>query len=173
MPVKKRSSQIITAKAKNISMLLCDVDGVLTDGGLYYAPDGTELKRFDAQDGYGIRRAQRYGVAVGFISGRNIPAVEHRARQLEITELHQGELDKLSVCKDIMGRNGLIAEQIAFIGDEIFDVPLMEFVGLGCAPHNARPEAKQSADYVTKSDGGHGAVREVIDLILTAKNGKV
>jgi len=173
MPVKKLSSKNITAKAKNISMLLCDVDGVLTDGGLYYAPDGTELKRFDAQDGYGIRRAQRNGIAVGFISGRNIPAVEHRARQLEITELHQGELDKLSVCQDIMARNGLSSEQIAFIGDEIFDVPLIEFVGLGCAPNNARPEAKQGADYVTKSDGGHGAVREVIDLILTAKNGKV
>jgi YrbI family 3-deoxy-D-manno-octulosonate 8-phosphate phosphatase len=161
-----RDKKTIARKARRIKMLLLDVDGVMTDGGLYYSARGVEMKRFHAQDGYGVVRAHDHGLKIGIISGRSTPIVDARARDLKVEELHQGSNDKVTVMQAIRARHKLKPEEIAFIGDELFDVPLLQSVGLSLAPKNARPEVKRRVDYVTQARGGEGAVREAVDLIL-------
>lgn len=150
-------------------MLLLDVDGVLTDGGLYYSADGIELKRFHAHDGYGVVRAHRHGLRVGLISGRTTPIVDARAAVLKIEDVIQGTEDKVSALRTLQGKYGFEDEEFAFVGDELFDMPLLQTVGFSAAPRNARKEVKEIVDYVTSVDGGDGAVREVIDLILAVQ----
>jgi 3-deoxy-D-manno-octulosonate 8-phosphate phosphatase (KDO 8-P phosphatase) len=153
-------------KARRIRLLLLDVDGVLTDGGIYYTPEGVEFKRFNAQDGYGVRRAREGGIKVAIISGRSAGAVESRAKEMGVDELHQGISDKVAVSRDIQLRFGIVNEEVAFMGDDLFDLPLLEAVGLSAAPTNARPEVRKLVDFVSESRGGDGAVREFIDFIL-------
>jgi 3-deoxy-D-manno-octulosonate 8-phosphate phosphatase (KDO 8-P phosphatase) len=155
------------AKLRRIRLVLLDVDGVMTDGGLYYSADGVELKRFNAQDGYGIVRAREHGLKIGIISGRSSPVVEARARTLEIEELYQGVEDKVSAMEELRRKFSLEDREIAFIGDDLFDLPLLHRVGFSAAPCNARAEVKREVDYVTKAAGGEGAVREFIDLIIS------
>lgn len=153
-------------KVKRIKMILFDVDGVMTDGGIYYLADGHELKRFNAQDGYGVVRAREHGLKIGMVSGRSTPTVEARAKELNVGDLYQDASDKLDVMRQIQKRHILREEEIAFMGDDLFDLPILHAVGFSAAPKNARSEVKKAVDYVTKADGGHGAVRELIDFIL-------
>ncbi len=156
----------IRSRVLPVKMLLLDVDGVMTDGGLYYGADGVELKRFDAHDGYGVVRASEHGLRIGIISGRSTPIVEARARVLHIEDVFQGSMDKVTPMRDLQRKYGLQEHEFAFIGDELFDIPLLSLVGFSAGPRNARPEVKRVVDYVTKSRGGDGAVREVIELII-------
>ena len=157
------------ARARRIRMVLLDVDGVLTDGGLYYTAEGHEFKRFHAHDGYGIVRGREAGLTFGIISGRTTPIVDARARVLRIDEVIQGMEDKVTAMRQIQQRRGLADDEFAFIGDDLFDVPLLRTVGLSAAPRNALPAVKRAVHYVTKLGGGEGAVREFIDLILAGR----
>lgn len=165
----KTNLRALGVKLRRIRMLLLDVDGVLTDGGLYYSADGIELKRFHAHDGYGVVRAHRHGLRVGLISGRTTPIVDARAAVLKIEDVIQGTEDKVSALRTLQGKYGFEDEEFAFVGDELFDMPLLQTVGFSAAPRNARKEVKEIVDYVTSVDGGDGAVREVIDLILAVQ----
>ena len=156
-------------KASAIRMVLLDVDGVMTDGGIYYSEKGGELKRFNAHDGYGVVRAHEHGLRVGIISGRFTPVVDARAKALHIRDVYQNRVDKVEVMKEIRRQHRLTKEQICFMGDELFDIPLLGQVGFSAAPKNARPEVKRIVDYVTNANGGDGAVREVIDLIIRSQ----
>ncbi len=156
-------------KLLQVKMLLLDVDGVMTDGGLYYSADGHELKRFHAHDGYGVVRAREHGLRVGIISGRDTPIVTARARVLKIDDVFQGTMDKVTPMRILQEKYGLKEEEFAFIGDELFDLPLLRLVGFSAAPRNARAEVKREVDHVTAVDGGNGAVREIIDMILAAQ----
>ena len=156
----------LTKRIRRIKMLLLDVDGVMTDGGIYYSADGAEMKRFHAQDGYGIVRAREHGLKIGIISGRSTPVVDARARELKADEVIQGSTDKLAAMEEIRQRHGLEPDEIAFIGDDLFDIPLLKAVGFSAAPKNARPEVKKAVDFITPSSGGHGAVRELVEFIL-------
>lgn len=161
-----RRGSTLAAKARTIKAIILDVDGVMTDGGIYYTADGVELKRFNAHDGYGIARARQSGIRFAIISGRETPAVTRRAQDLQITEVHQGRVDKLTVLREIQDKWEFDETEFCFIGDDLFDLPLLKVVGLSAAPANARPEVKHRVDYVCNARGGDGAVREVVDLIL-------
>ena len=153
-------------KLKTIQMLLLDVDGVMTDGGIIYDGNGLETKVFNVKDGHGIKMLQRAGIQVGIITGRTSAVVDVRARELGIDLLYQGALRKLECYEDVKRRTGLADHQIAYVGDDVIDVPVMRRVGFAAAPCDALDEAKQVADYVTAQAGGRGAVREVCDLLL-------
>ncbi|HTS00101.1 MAG TPA: HAD-IIIA family hydrolase [Bacteroidota bacterium] len=161
-----RSRAAIAARARRVKMVLLDVDGVLTDGGLYYTAEGHELKRFHAHDGYGIQRGREAGLAFGIISGRSTPIVDARARVLKIDDVIQGTEDKVAAMRTIQRRRGFADGEFAFIGDDLFDIPLLKTVGLSAAPPNALDDVRAVVHYVTRSAGGEGAVRDFIDLIL-------
>jgi 3-deoxy-D-manno-octulosonate 8-phosphate phosphatase (KDO 8-P phosphatase) len=150
-------------------MVILDVDGVLTDGRVIYDANGLEYRCFDVHDGYGISRARELGVKLALLSGRTSKVVNHRARRLRITEVHQGAGDKVSVFKEIKKKYQLKDEEFCFIGDDEFDLPLLDLVGFSAAPHNAIERVRQRVDYVAEKDGGRGAVREVLDMILRAR----
>jgi len=153
-----------------IRLLVLDVDGVLTDGGLYYGPAGEALKRFDVRDGLGIRMLQKAGVTVAIISGRGSEALAARAADLDIAELHMAVGEKGEVLAGIAHRLGLAREEIAAMGDDLPDLPLFAAAGLRIAPADAEPELIAAADHVTTRSGGHGAVRDAAHHIL-ALNG--
>lgn len=155
-------------KLKLIKLLLLDVDGVMTDGRIVYDANGLEIKSFNVKDGHGIKMLQRHGIEVGIITGRTSVVVDFRARELGITLLYQGSLKKLESYADIRRKTGLEDNQIAFMGDDVIDVPVMRRVGFSAAPPDALPEVLAVADFVTVNNGGKGAVREICDLILKA-----
>lgn len=159
--------------AAGIRVLLMDVDGVLTDGRLYLVPgpDGkiVETKGFDSQDGIGLRWLQWYGIKTGVISGRDSPATAERARQVDMTWVFQGHIEKIPLFEKIMAEANVTREQVAYVGDDLTDVVIMRRVGLSFATANARPEVKHSASAVTAASGGSGAIREVIELLLKAR----
>ena len=161
-----KSRVTIRSKARRIKLLLLDVDGVMTDGGLYYSAGGAEMKRFHAHDGFGVVRAHEHGLKLGIISGRSSPVVEARAKVLKIDEVYLDAMDKLAVMRGIQERLNLRDDEIGFIGDDLFDLPLLSVVGLSAAPPNAQPGVRSAVDYVTRAPGGGGAVREIIELIL-------
>lgn len=160
-------------RARPIRLLLMDVDGVWTDGSIYHIPghDGeiVEFKYSNAQDGMALRWAHEHGVKSGLISGRDAPGVTHRARMLGVTYIYQGHLEKNGPYKEICADAQVKDYQVAYVGDDLPDVPLIRRVGLGVAVANAREEVKRNADFVTGREGGSGAIREVIELILTAQ----
>jgi 3-deoxy-D-manno-octulosonate 8-phosphate phosphatase (KDO 8-P phosphatase) len=160
-------------RAAKIKLLLMDVDGVMTDGKLYYVPDaeGTvaETKGFNAQDGIALQWMQWKGIRTGLISGRESIATSERARQVKMDYVYQGHIEKIPILQEILADAKLQPEQVAFIGDDLTDVVVMRRVGLAVAVANARPEVKQAAHYVTEASGGNGAVREAIELILDAQ----
>jgi 3-deoxy-D-manno-octulosonate 8-phosphate phosphatase (KDO 8-P phosphatase) len=156
----------LAKKLRQIRLLLLDVDGVLTDGGIYYSGQGVEMKRFNAHDGYGVVRAREHGLKLGIISGRNTPIVDIRAREMQITDVVQNANDKVEVMEALRHKHGLQPDEVAFMGDDLFDLPLLSKVGFSAAPSNALREVRESVDYVATLSGGGGAVREVIDLIL-------
>ena len=150
-----------------------DVDGVWTDGALYYfaGPDNdmVETKGVTAQDGMGLRWAHAAGLKTGLISGRESAGIAHRARMLGVTYIYQDHLEKIPVYEEICRDAGVSDQEVAYVGDDLPDIPIIRRVGLGVAVANARPEVKRCADYVTTAAGGQGAVREVLELIMDAR----
>ena len=153
-------------KLANIQLLVVDVDGVLTDGSLIINPDGSESKSFSTLDGHGLRLWRRAGLKVAFLSGRVSEPTQYRAQQLGIDYCLQDCHDKLSSLEQLLKQTGLSAEQVAYIGDDLPDLPPIRCAGFGVAVANAVDEVKDAADYVTANPGGNGAVREVIEYIL-------
>jgi 3-deoxy-D-manno-octulosonate 8-phosphate phosphatase (KDO 8-P phosphatase) len=163
----------VKERAAKIRLLLMDVDGVLTDGKLYNVPDAqgkmAETKGFNAQDGIALQWLVWYGIQTGVISGRVSPATEERAKQVRMTYVYQGHIEKVPILEEILGKAGLSADQVAYMGDDLTDIVVMNRVGLSIAPANARTEVKRSAMHTTQAAGGQGAVREVIELLLDAQ----
>ena len=154
------------SKVANIKLLAMDVDGVLTDGSIILHHDGTESKRFNFLDGHGIRMWHRAGLKTAFISGRTAEATTQRAKQLEVTYVFQDCREKLTSFERLLKEAGLEAAEVAYIGDDVMDIPLLKRAGLSVAVANAVDEVKQNAAYVTERPGGGGAVREMIEYIL-------
>ena len=150
-----------------------DVDGVLTDGKLYYVRDAEgnmiETKGFDTQDGIALQWLSWKGIKTGVISGRLSPATVERAKQVNMTYIYQGHIEKIPILEEILRESGIAAGEVAYMGDDLTDVVIMRRVGLSVATANARPEVKQSAMYTTHAAGGQGAVREVIEILLKAQ----
>ena len=159
----------ITEKARQIRLLALDVDGVLTDGCLYFTEDGQEIKTFDSQGGHGIKLLQKTGIVCAIITGRTSQLVERRARNLGITLLLQGREDKLVALKELSEQLSIPLEEMAYVGDDWPDLPAIRAAGLGVAVANAHREVRRYADFVSLATGGRGAVREVCDLILEAQ----
>ncbi|MCL7487364.1 MAG: HAD hydrolase family protein [Desulfobulbaceae bacterium] len=156
-------------RAKEIKLLLLDVDGVLTDGTITYTHDGGESKSFHTQDGFGLRILQDAGVAVGLITARTSEAVNRRAADLKLQYVYQGAGSKIQVYEDILRQAGLRPPQTAYMGDDWLDLPMLSRVGLALAPANSVAEVRQRVHYVASRKGGRGAVREACDLILEAQ----
>lgn len=147
-------------------MLLLDVDGVMTDGGIYFSERGDEMKKFNIQDGYGIVKLQRCGIIVGIITGRVSELVRRRAAELGISEVHQSLENKLEAYTALKAKHRINDAAIAYIGDDEPDLAVIEKAGFSAAPNDAVEKVKRSVDYVCKRKGGEGAVREVADMIL-------
>jgi len=156
-------------RARPIRLLLLDVDGVLTDGRIIYDADGRESKAFHIHDGYGINRLRASGCLVGFLSGRASAAVERRAKELDVTILHQGVDDKLPVYERILADHRLSDHEVAYVGDDLPDLPVLARAGLAVAVASAAPDVRRAVHWITDRAGGGGAVREVTDLLLAAK----
>ncbi len=152
-----------------IRLLLLDVDGVLTDGSIWIGADGSEIKRFHVHDGAGIAAWRRAGNQTAILSGRSSEAVEHRARELGIAPVIQGASSKIEPFEALIAELGVDRSEVCFVGDDLPDIPVLREVGFAVAPANARPEVKAAAHHVTETPGGHGAVREVTELLLAAK----
>jgi len=156
-------------RASKIRMLVLDVDGVLTDGKLYFDHEGNETKAFDTRDGMGIKSLQRAGVEVAVITGRQSGAVTHRMAQLGVRHVYQGREDKLDVFLELLGITGLDAAQVCYAGDDWIDLPVLIRAGLAVTVADAEEFVKQRAHWITRRDGGDGAVREICNLILVAQ----
>jgi 3-deoxy-D-manno-octulosonate 8-phosphate phosphatase (KDO 8-P phosphatase) len=156
-------------KAAHVTLLLLDVDGVLTDGKLVYDADGREFKAFYVRDGHGIKMLQQAGVEVGIITGRRSAIVDQRARELGIALVHQGVSDKLAAWRALIQERGLTPAQTGYVGDDLLDVPLLRAVGFAAAVGDAEACVVEAADYVAARAGGHGAVRDVADFLLHAR----
>jgi 3-deoxy-D-manno-octulosonate 8-phosphate phosphatase (KDO 8-P phosphatase) len=159
----------VLARARRVKLLLMDCDGVLTDGLLWLTEDYDEQKTFHARDGQGISLLHRAGLRTGIITGRKSIAVERRAHDLKMSYVHQHAKDKIKALDEIIAEAGVSAEECAFVGDDLADIPPMRRVGLAVAVADAVEETKQAAHYVTDMNGGRGAVREVCELILKAQ----
>nr|WP_198011748.1 HAD-IIIA family hydrolase [Leptotrichia sp. oral taxon 215] len=154
-----------------IKLVLLDVDGTLTDGGIYRGNNGEELKRFNVKDGYAIVNAQKLGIEFGIITGRKSELVEIRSNELKIKYLYQGISEKTVILEEIIQKTGLKKEEIAYMGDDLNDILIMKQSGLTGAPKDAADEVIQIADFVSEKNGGSGAVREFVEYILK-KDGK-
>ncbi len=156
-------------KLSKIKLLILDVDGVMTDGRIIMDDEGHELKSFNVRDGHGIKILQRYGVWVAILTGRQSKVVEYRAKDLEIKDVYQGALNKKEVFEKILKKHKLSAEEVAYLGDDIVDIPVLKRVGFSAAVADAMDVVKESVDYVTRNRGGRGAVRELCEMILQAQ----
>lgn len=156
-------------RLKDIKLVIIDADGVMTDGGIFLG-ETEDVRRFDAKDGAGIKYLKRAGIDLAIISGRVSRAIERRAQELGVEKLYQGEKDKLPVLELLLNKLNLRPSQVAYIGDDLTDLPVLRTVGLGIAVADAAPELKEQAHYVTTHNGGKGAIREVAELILNAQN---
>ena len=156
--------------AKNIKLVAFDVDGVMTDGSLTFTEDGKEIKTYNAKDGLGIVMLNKAGVITSIITARNNNTVKVRAEILEIKELHMGQKYKVPALENIMKKYNLNYDEVAYMGDDLPDICVLERVGLKCCPQDAVNEVKKVCNYIAPSGGGKGAVRELCDLILSAKN---
>lgn len=157
-------------RARKIKMIIMDVDGTLTDGTLIVLPDGEELKSYHVKDGTGILLAQLAGLKTAIITGKVSKSLEKRAKKLKIKEIYQGILDKKKVLCQILAKNKLNADEIAYIGDDLGDLEVIKTVGLAAAVADAHPEIKRQSHFICRASGGKGAVREFIEFILEAQN---
>lgn len=164
--IKGQDKKTINEKAKNIKLLILDVDGVMTDGSIILDNNGNELKRFYVRDGHGIKMLQKAGIKVAIITGRKSDVVDRRAAELGITDVYQKIFRKSVVYEELLNKYNLSDNNVAFMGDDIVDVELLMRAGLTAAPADADEEAKKHADIIMRKSGGRGAVREFTDLIL-------
>lgn len=159
----------LEARARHIRLLLLDVDGVLTDGSILVGPDGLELKAFFVRDGAAIVMAQRAGMEVGFLSGRASAPTAVRAAELGVQIVVQGELDKATAFDQILARRALEPAAVAYMGDDLLDLPVLRRVGLAAAPADAVPAVLNEVHWTSSLNGGRGAVRELVDMLLTMR----
>ena len=160
----------IFALAKEIKLLICDVDGVFSDGRIYMGNNGEELKTFHTRDGYGVKSLMNAGIQIAIITGRKSQIVENRMKALGISLIYQGQDDKVKAYDDICNKLNIAPEHTSYIGDDLIDWPVMEKVALKVCVADGHPLLKQRANYTTMIKGGDGAVREVCDLILQARD---
>ena len=173
----RRSSAKKTTRPRNVARKLLsqirlfatDVDGVLTDAGMYYAESGNEWKKFNTRDGMGIKLLQRAGLITAIVTQERTKLVARRAEKLAIPELHQGVMDKLSCVREMAERHGLTLSQVAYIGDDVNDLDALRAVGFSATPADGMPEVAAVVDYICQKKGGEGAVREIIEMILQAQ----
>lgn len=165
----KQPSLNIVEKAKKLKLLILDVDGVLTDGKLFFDNEGNEYKAFHARDGHGIKLLQQTGVEVAVISGRKSNSVALRMKNLGIQHVYQGHENKIAAFNELIDKTGVTHEQVAHVGDDVLDLPIMTRVGLAIAVNDANFAVKQRAHWCTSLAGGQGAVREVCDFIMQAQ----
>jgi 3-deoxy-D-manno-octulosonate 8-phosphate phosphatase (KDO 8-P phosphatase) len=157
-------------RSNDIKLLAMDIDGVLTDGGVYISEEGNETRRFDIKDGLGLKKVMAEGIQVIWVSSGVCEAARSRANGLGIDEVHLGVVDKLGLLERICDENGITLDKVAYIGDDLTDVTALKRVGLACAPKDAVESIKRFTHYITEARGGHGAVREVCDLLLSANS---
>lgn len=155
--------------AKKIKLLAFDCDGVLTDGSVTYDENGVEYKTFNVKDGHGLVRMGKSGFITAIITARNNGTVKHRAENLNITELYQGQKYKIPALEEIMAKYGLTYEQVSYMGDDLPDICILEKVGLSCCPNDAVVEVQNVCNFKSSLNGGRGAVRELCDFILDAQ----
>lgn len=156
-------------KMKRIKLLILDADGVMTDGSIIYTDEGSEVKVFNVRDGHGIKLLMRAGIGVAIITARESKVMVHRAKNLGITDLYQGRIDKATAFDEILKEKVLNPIQVAYIGDDIIDLPVLRRVGFSAAVADAVDDVKDRVDYVTAACGGKGAIREVAELILKSQ----
>jgi 3-deoxy-D-manno-octulosonate 8-phosphate phosphatase (KDO 8-P phosphatase) len=161
--------QDLQQRAANIRLVIFDVDGVLTDGSLFLGDDGQEYKAFHSQDGHGMKMLQQSGVQIGIITGRSSAVVRIRMQSLGVQHVYQGQQDKLPAYDALKAATGLEDAQIAYVGDDVVDLPVMTRVGLAIAVQDATTLTKQHAHHVTAAGGGRGAAREVCELLMDAQ----
>lgn len=161
--------QDILERAARVRLVIFDVDGVLTDGSLFLSDNGEEYKAFHSRDGHGIKMLQRTGVQVAIITGRTSNVVMHRMRDLGVTLVYQGSTEKLPVFTQLVEQLGLDASEIAYVGDDVVDLPVMRRVGFAVAVQDAHPLVKKHAHWQAPSGGGRGAARDVCELIMEAQ----
>jgi 3-deoxy-D-manno-octulosonate 8-phosphate phosphatase (KDO 8-P phosphatase) len=154
-----------------VRLLACDVDGVLTDGTLWYGPDGELLKGFHVRDGLGLRLLREAGVEVAVVSARSSPALARRVADLKLRHVHTGREDKWVAVQEMMAALGLTSEQVAFVGDDVLDLPALREVGLAIAVRDAHPRVLEAVHWVTDAPGGRGAVREIADALIAVQGG--
>lgn len=159
-----------TESAKKIKLVIFDIDGVMTDGGLIFGDDGQQYKRFDVKDGQGLRLLQKAGIQIGIISARKSKVVEQRMHELDIEHIYQGQQQKRQAYEALKTKLALGDDEVAFVGDDLPDLSIMLRAGLALTVSNAHTLIKQHADWVAPSKGGHGAVREICEFILRAQN---
>ncbi|MES9968907.1 MAG: 3-deoxy-manno-octulosonate-8-phosphatase KdsC [Candidatus Thiodiazotropha sp.] len=159
----------IDTKARGVKLVIFDVDGVLTDGSLYLGDDGQEYKSFNSRDGHGMKMLQKSGVVIGIITGRTSEVVRIRMASLGIEHVYQGKLDKLPAYEELRDKLGLVDEEVAYVGDDVVDLPIMRRVGLAIAVNDAHPFVLQHAHWQTPHDGGRGAARDVCEMVLQAQ----
>ena len=164
-----RLSPQLRSRLKRVRLFLCDVDGVLTDGTVFMGA-GAETKRFNIRDGLGLKFLQRHGIKVGWVSRRPSRATRQRAENLKIDFLDQTDAGKVAAVESILRQTGLNWPAVCYVGDDVVDVGVLRRAGFGAAVADGVAEAKAAADYVTKAPGGHGAVREVVELILKTQD---
>lgn len=168
--MKEISLDVLRQKAAKIKWFFCDIDGTLTDGGIYYSPEGELLKRFSLRDGTGFFLLRQCGIKAGFITTENSPIVEQRAKKLKIEKYIYGTHRKVEAMKEFLATEGLTIEDVAYIGDELNDVKLLKNSGLGFAVGDADHRVKEIADIVCENFGGHGAFREAVERLLELKH---
>ena len=172
-PRRKRQVKKFSASAlKDIRLFATDVDGVLTDAGMYYAESGDEWKKFNTRDGMGIKLLQRAGIITAIVTQERTKLMARRAEKLAIPEVHQGVMDKLSLVREMAARYELSLDQVAYIGDDVNDLETLKAVGFSATPADGMPQVAAVVDHVCSKKGGEGAVREVIEMILEARGSK-
>ena len=154
---------------RDIRLFATDVDGVLTDAGMYYSESGDEWKKFNTRDGMGIKLLQRAGLVTAIVTQERTRLVARRAEKLAIPELHQGIMHKLTVVREMAERHGLTLRQVAYIGDDVNDIETLKAVGFSASPADGLPQVLRVVDYVCRKNGGEGAVREIAEMILAAQ----
>jgi 3-deoxy-D-manno-octulosonate 8-phosphate phosphatase (KDO 8-P phosphatase) len=159
----------VFTKAANIKLVIFDVDGVLTDGSLFYGDDGQEYKAFNSRDGHGMKMLQETGVQIGIITGRTSEVVLHRMKNLQVQHIYQGRLEKLPAFEELIGKLGIAPEHVAYVGDDVVDLPIMIRVGLAITVPGAHDLAKQHAHWITAKSAGAGAARDVCEMIMKAQ----
>ena len=165
-------SRALRARLRKLRIVVMDVDGVLTDGGMYYSERGEDLKKFNTKDGQGIQLLQQAGIRTALVTGETTAIVARRAAKLRIEDVYQGAVDKLSVVKALLEKQGVRPDEACYIGDDLSDLEPMKFVGTAFAVADATRAIKRVAHYVTRRPGGEGAVREVCDMILSSRQAR-